>query len=158
MLGSLHAEHFPALVGLAGLLLRDRGAAEDVVQEGFADVYRAWHRIREPDRVLSYVRSAVLNRARNRLRRRRLAARMVPWVATADGSPEDGALSGDRRARLLAALDALPRRQREVVVLRFYAELSERETGEALGISVGSVKTHLHRALRALAEQVEDDR
>lgn len=155
----LHGESFDALVRLAGLLLRDLHAAEEVVQDAFADVYSSWHRIVDLERAPAYLRTTVLNRARNQLRRRAITARLLPWVAPATLGPEDRVLRDDRRRAVLDAVSALSIRQREVVVLRFYLDLPEREMAELLGISAGAVKTHLHRALKALAERIggEDD-
>jgi RNA polymerase sigma-70 factor (sigma-E family) len=155
-LEQLYAAHWRRLVRLAVLLLRDQGAAEEVVQDAFVAMHGHWRSLREPDKALAYLRQAVVNRSRSALRHRgvveRYVARQNPATALAD--PADApALVGDRRTAVLDALRALPTRQREVLALRHYLELSEAEIADALGISRGSVKAHASRGsatLRAL--------
>jgi RNA polymerase sigma-70 factor (sigma-E family) len=152
-LADLYREHRQTLVRLASLLLHEPADAEEVVQDAFLKAYLAWGRIREPDKALAYLRSAVLNGARSRLRHLRVVARTPlesPRSVEADGEAAD-----DRR-RILAAVRSLPARQRECLALRYYLELSETEIATTLGISTGSVKTHVHRGLAALARRLED--
>lgn len=162
-LGDLYTMHYSALVGLARVLLRDHDAAEEVVQEAFIRVRASWRGIRDPDRAAAYVRSAVLNQARSRLRRATVAATHAAPTARDTPSPHFGdpaeqALAGDERERWLQAIRSLPTRQRECVVLRYYLDLSEAEMAQTLRISTGSIKTHLSRGLGALAIRVEDHR
>jgi RNA polymerase sigma-70 factor (sigma-E family) len=158
VLGRLFECQYAALVGLARLLLDERGEAEEVVQEAFARVYEGWGRVRDKDDPLPYVRRAVVNLARGGLRRR-LVVRRARHVPVADvSSPEAGVVVAERRREVLEAVHALPRRQRECVVLRYYLDCSTAETSATLGISDGAVKTHLHRALATLAERLEEDR
>jgi RNA polymerase sigma-70 factor (sigma-E family) len=155
-LEQLYAAHWRRLVRLAVLLLHDQGAAEEVVQDAFVAVHGRWRSLRDPDKALAYLRQSVVNRSRSALRHRGvveryvgLQPRAVPLADPADGS----SLTADRRTAVLDALRALPTRQREVLVLRHYLELSEVEIADALGISRGSVKAHASRgsaALRAL--------
>ncbi len=155
-LEELYAAHWRRLVRLAVLLLRDQGAAEEVVQDAFVAMHGRWRSLRDPDKALAYLRQTVVNRSRSALRHRgvveRYVARQDPATALAD--PADApALVGDRRSAVLDAMRALPTRQREVLALRHYLELSEAEIADALGISRGSVKAHASRgsaALRAL--------
>jgi len=156
--GRLHAEHYESLVRLAGLLLGRRDVAEEVVQDAFASAYERWDRIREPSRRVSYLRSAALNGARKRLRRRHLARRLSPVAGTDPVTPEDSALLSERQRSVLAELRRLPVRQQQCLILRFYEDLSETEISEWLGISRGSVKTHTHRGLRALESRLEGER
>ncbi|HET6951079.1 MAG TPA: SigE family RNA polymerase sigma factor [Acidimicrobiales bacterium] len=152
----LFRERYSEMVGLAGLLLNDRGAAEEVVQDAFAKFHLSRHRIVDADREVSYLRSIVCNLARGRLRRRALELRRRP-VPDRDIDPRpDAALAQHQRDVVAAALAALPRRQRECVVLRYWLDLPEREIAEALGIAGGSVKSHLHRGLAALETRLED--
>jgi RNA polymerase sigma factor (sigma-70 family) len=115
-----------------------------------------WRSIREPDKALAYLRQSVVNRSRSALRHRGVVERYVARQdrATALADPADAtALAGDRRTAVLDAMRALPTRQREVLALRHYLELSEAEIADALGISRGSVKAHASRGsatLRAL--------
>ena len=152
----LHAEHYGALVRLGTLLLHDVGAAEEVVQDAFVATYSAWWRLREPDAATSYLRRAVVNGARSRLRRRGLQERhdreVVPQHVA---SAETDGLAGLARESVLTAIARLPRRQREVVYLRYYLDLSEAEIAEILNISNGSVKTHASRAAAALRLDLE---
>ena len=151
----LYREHYASLVRLASLLLHDVGAAEDVTQDAFAKVHVAWGRIRDPDKALAYVRSAVLNGARSRLRHLHVVDRHRPEPGRDTQSAEAGALSGEEHREVIAALRALPVRQRECLALRYYLGLSEAEIAETLGISAGSVKTHTHRGLAALEKTLE---
>ncbi len=151
-LGALHREHYRSLVRLACLLLDERGAGEEVVQDAFVRVHDAWARVDEP---LTYLRATVLNLSRSRMRRRLVARRRVePVVRPAMSAEEHVVLLSDQQ-EVLDAVRALPRRQRECLVLRYYLELSEAEIASTLGISNGSVKSHSHRGLKALAARLE---
>lgn len=150
VLGAVFRAHYESLVGLARLLLDDRGQAEEVVQEAFARAYASWTRLRNRDDPLPYVRSAVVNLARGGLRRRRTVrhTRLTPVPDTA--SAESTAMAREQSRVMAGAVRELPRRQRECVVLRYYLDSSTADTATTLGISEGSVKQHLHRALAAL--------
>src|SRR5206468_3793061 len=104
--------------------------------------YLAWGRLEDPDKALAYLRTTVLNGARSRLRHLRVVERTTVAPPRAGESPEAAALAGEQHRQVLAAIDALPIRQRECVVLRYYCDLSQADIAAALGISVGSVKTH----------------
>ena len=149
----LHREHYRALVRLASILVDDVGTCEEIVQEAFVNVLRRRATV-EPDRFPAYLRSAVLNGARSSLRRRVVRQRHLQAVADPEPSAEARALAGRDADRVLAELRALPGRQREVLSLRFYLDLSEAEIAATLGISAGSVKTHAHRGLARLAERL----
>jgi RNA polymerase sigma-70 factor (sigma-E family) len=155
-LRDLYEEHRWSLVRLASLLLHDSPDAEEVVQDAFIQAHLAWSRLRDPAKGLSYLRSAVLNGARSRLRHRKVVERFNPGALPACQSPEEATEADDDRSRIMAALRSLPDRQRECLVLRYYLELSEAEIAATLGISVGSVKTHAHRGLAALAARLEE--
>lgn len=153
-LSDAYEAHYASLVRLASVLLDDVGACEEVVQDAFVSV---WHRppaLTDPDRLPAYLRSAVLNGARSQLRKRAVRRRHQPQMHLAAASAETTALAeGDEQ--LLEALRSLPARQREVLVLRFYLDLSEAEIAATLGVSTGSVKTHAHRGLSTLAARLE---
>ena len=154
-LEGVYRERRTDFVRAAVLLLGDRAAAEEAVQEAFASLYRAGPRLRDQAAAPGYVYRSVVNECRSQLRRRQAAQRR-PIASGGDAPGADAAvLLGERRDAVLAALTTLPQRQRECVVLRWYSDLSEREIAAALGISGGSVKTHLHRGLAALAAQLE---
>jgi RNA polymerase sigma-70 factor (sigma-E family) len=152
----LFRRHYAEMVGLAGLLVGDRGTAEEVVQDAFARFHLSRHRITDPDREVSYLRSIVCNLARGRLRRRAVERRLRPAPRPEVAPAPDVALASHRRQEVATALAALPRRQRECVVLRYWLDLSEREIAATLGVAPGSVKSHLHRGLAALGDRLED--
>jgi RNA polymerase sigma-70 factor (sigma-E family) len=154
-LADLYREHYTSLVRLASLLLHDAAAAEDVTQDAFAKVHLAWDRIRDPEKALAYVRSAVLNGARSHVRHLHVVDRHRPEPRGDTQSAEAGALAREEHREVVAALRALPTRQRECLALRYYLGLSEVEIAETLGISAGSVKTHTHRGLVALEHTLE---
>ena len=158
-LEQLYAAHWRRLVRLAVLLLRDQGAAEEIVQDAFVAMHGRWRGLRDPDKALAYLRAAVVNRSRSALRHRGVVERYVAGqssgTAVAD-SADAPTLSGDRRTAVLEALRALPTRQREVLALRHYLELSEAEIAETLGISRGSVKAHASRGSAALRARLAD--
>jgi RNA polymerase sigma-70 factor (sigma-E family) len=141
----------PGLVGLARLLLDDRAQAEEIVQEAFVRTYAGWWRVRDQDDPLPYVRQTVVNLARGGLRKRR-TRRSAVLERPAEVPSAEATADARRRDRAVdAAVRALPRRQRECVVFRYYLDCSLAETASALRISVGSVKQHVHRALGSLA-------
>jgi RNA polymerase sigma-70 factor (sigma-E family) len=145
---ALFRTEYSRLVRLASLLVADRGAAEEVVQDAFVKLHSRWWSIREPDKAAAWLRTAVLNGARTQ-RRRTLRPVRAPRSSDAPAA-EHGALAADLHRRAIDALRLLPARQRAVLVLKFYEGLSEAEIASALGISTGSVKTHVHRGIDAL--------
>jgi RNA polymerase sigma-70 factor (sigma-E family) len=150
----LYAAHYRGLVRLAALLLRDPWAAEEVVQDAFVAMHGAWRRIREEDKALAYLRQTVVNKSRSALRHRAVVERHT----TAEEylpSAEAGALSRLDADAVLVALRALPPRQREALVLRYWADLPEAEVAAAMRVSKGSVKTHTSRGLNALRTSLE---
>jgi len=152
LVAGLHREHYPGLVRLACLLLDERGAGEEVVQEAFVRLYQSWGRVDSP---VTYLRATVMNLARSRMRRRMVTRRRVEPVSTAALSAEERVVLMDEQQDVLNAMRTLPRRQRECLVLRYYVELSESEIASTLGISNGSVKSHASRGLAALAKRLE---
>ena len=153
----IYAVEYPRLVGLARLLVDRREDAEEVVQEAFARTWANLGKVRGDD-PLPYVRRAVVNLSRGRLRRRYTAAAHRPDRPDDIESAEHGAARGARAAAVVDRLRHLPRRQRECIVLRFYDDLTVPEIARALGVAEGSVKSHLHRAMTTLAIDLEDQR
>lgn len=153
----LYAAQWRNMVRLAVLLVDDRSAAEDVVQEAFVGVYR--RPPRDPDAVVAYLRACVVNGARSALRRRATAPKHVSGrgVVVTD-HPDDVLPIAAEHADLIAALRQLPRRQREVLVLRYWSRLSEAEIAAALGVSLGTVKSTARRGLQALETIMEGSR
>jgi RNA polymerase sigma-70 factor (sigma-E family) len=148
-LAALYREQARSLIRLAALLVDDVGTAEEIVQDAFVLVHRRWEHVDKPEQ---YLRKSVVNLARSRLRRRLVALRYPP--AHVPDAPAVDELDTDQGA-VIDALQVLPRRQREVLVLRYWSELSEAEIAATLGISTGSVKTHAHRGIAALEQGLE---
>ena len=146
----MYRAHYTGLVRLAAVLVGDVATAEDVVQDSFIAMGRAWWRLRDTARALPYLRRSVINRSRSVLRHRVVADRQFPALGSTGASAEDSALAVVQRSSVLAALSTLSFRQREVMVLRYYADLSEAQIAAALGISRGAVKSHIARAKDSL--------
>src|SRR3954447_9621381 len=128
---ALYTAHYRSLVRIAALLLHDTAAAEDVVQDAFVAMHASWRRLRDPEKALAYLRQAVVNRARSRLRHLKVVDRKAPAPIPDAASAEYGALAWLDRAEVLACLRGLPQRQREVLLLRYYADLSEAQIADA---------------------------
>jgi RNA polymerase sigma-70 factor (sigma-E family) len=154
----LYAAHWRSLVRFGVLLLRDQGAAEEVVQDAFIAMHGRWGRLRDPDRALGYLRRSVVNGARSTMRHRGVVTRHAFSARPPDPEPsaDSGVLTSERRAAVLGALDQLPGRQREVLVCRYFLDLSEAEIAETLGISRGAVKSHASRGSAALRATLAD--
>jgi RNA polymerase sigma-70 factor (sigma-E family) len=138
------------MVRLATLLTHDASVAEEIAQDAFVALHGRWHRLSDPGAAQGYLRTCVVNGARSALRHRGVAERHREPGATAPAGPEERAVQSTEDARVLAALRTLPRRQQEVLVLRYWSDLSEHEIAATLGVSRGSVKSHAHRGLMAL--------
>lgn len=152
---ALFATHWERLVRLATLLVDDRETAEEVVQDAFAATYDAWSRLRDTQAVLAYLQRSVVNGGRSRLRRRGVARRRVRALHVV-ASPSAAEVAEDRAetAAVRRAMARLPRRQRQVLVLRYYLDLSEAEIADTLQISRGAVKSYAARGLGALESAV----
>lgn len=151
----LFHHHYRRLVGLAGLMVDDRETAEEVVQDAFEALYRNWARLRDPHAAVAYLNRSVVNGSRSKVRRRMTERAYDLPDAGVGPSAESVGLAGARRDELVAAVRLLPRRQREVVVLRYFLDLSEEQIAEWLGVSKGSVKRHAFRATDALQKRLE---
>ena len=151
----LYSLHYQPLVRLATLLVRDIPTAEDVVQDSFVAMHEGWQRLRNAESALAYLRHAVLNRSRSVLRHRAVVDKHPPNPPPDNPSAEYGALLRLEQSAVVAALRRLPGRQREAIVLRYYADFSEAETAAAMGISCGAVKSHTARAMAALRADLE---
>ena len=150
---ALYHAHALGLIRLAHIMLGDRSSAEDVVQEAFCGLYRRWPQLIDQAKALPYVRSSVLNGCRTVLRRGQ--ARGVRWASPPSAaSAEATVMSGEERHEVMRALRRLPHRQREVLVLRFYLDLSDAEIARDMGISPGTVRSTASRALTALGRSL----
>jgi len=152
--GELYRVHLEPLLRFAWLLCGDMHRAEDVVAEVFARVYPQWRRGKVTD-PRAYLRRAVVNEVTSRGRRRRLEAREERRRSAGRGAGHPYEHVAERDV-VVRALRRLPVRQRTVVVLRFYDDLSEREVAELLGVAVGTVKSHTSRALERLRADIEE--
>ncbi|WP_380286042.1 RNA polymerase sigma factor [Kitasatospora purpeofusca] len=158
-LTELYLTHRLSLVRLAVLLVDHQDQAEDVVQEAFAKLYQRYgEQLDDLDNALAYLRTAVVNGSRSVLRRRRTAREYVPPHEADAPSAEDHAVLHDEHRRVLVAMQELTARQREVLVLRYWSDLSESEIAEILAVSRGTVKSTASRALDALEKKLEDAR
>lgn len=156
----LYAAHWRPLVRLSVLLVHDTGVAEEIVQDAFVALHGRWSRLREPDKALAYLRQSVVNRSRSALRHRgvvdRHARREASLALVTVPGADESATATERRTAVLDALRSLPRRQREVLTLRYYLDLPEAEIATTLGISPGAVKSHASRGAAALRTHLED--
>lgn len=150
---ALFASHRLAMVRLALLLVDDVETSEDVVQEAFASLHRRWPSLADREAAVGYLRSCVLNGCRSVLRRRRTVRRNPQPAAEAlTVEAADGRLLlAEEHREVIAALQRLPRRQREVIVLRYWSELPEAQVAATLGISLGAVKSNASRGRQAIA-------
>jgi RNA polymerase sigma-70 factor (sigma-E family) len=155
----LYQEHALTLVRLAKIMLGDHAAAEDVVQDSFLGLYRRWPSLDDHDRAVGYLRASVLNGCRNARRGRTRRDRALAFAGRPADivSAEESALIGEANREVMAALRALPGRQREAVVLRYYLDLSEDQAAQAMRVSRGTVKSATSRGRAALARMLRED-
>jgi RNA polymerase sigma-70 factor (sigma-E family) len=149
----LFRDHHLELVRLARMMVGDLATAEDVVQDAFEQLHQRWPRLRDDDKALAYARSAVLNRCRSVHRRGALARRHAAGLAPA--AAPDPAHACTEHGAMMAALRGLPRRQREVIVLRYYADLDVAQVAATLGIGPSAVRSTTTRGLAALARALK---
>jgi RNA polymerase sigma-70 factor (sigma-E family) len=157
-IADLFLEYYDGLCRLAALLLSDRGGAEDVVQEAFLRTFSSWWRIRHLERAHWYLRTAVINQCRSRLRRRSTEDRSNRTIYATDPERQtvgrlgtDSTHASDDSLVVMDAIRGLPPRQREAVILRYYEDLPEAEIAKVLGCSVGTVKSQLAKARSSLS-------
>ncbi|MGW6782056.1 SigE family RNA polymerase sigma factor [Streptomyces sp. NPDC054987] len=154
-LTATYQAHYRSLLGLAALLLDDTASCEDVVQEAFIRVHSARNRVRDREKTLAYLRQTVVNLSRSALRRRILGLKLLSKPMPDMASAEEGAYDQLERDDLIKAMRGLQRRQREVLVLRYFADMTESQVAETLGISLGSVKAYGSRGIAALRVAME---
>ena len=154
-LEELYRRHVDEAVRLAYLLTGDRSLAEDLVQDAFVRVLGRFHDLRSRDAFWWYLRRTIVNLANSHFRRRRVER---AWLERQRPDPvAPGGHDSEERDRVLAALMTLRPEQRAAVVLRYYEDLSEADTAEALGRPVGSVKSMVSRGMDRLREELGDD-
>ena len=145
-------EQFDAMVRVAFFVVGSEEAAEEVVQDAFMRLYHRWADLDSPG---GYLRTTVVNGCRDRLRRRhRFDRRLTTIAATTATHVVAGADASADRDELMRALAALPIRTRTALVLRFYGGYTERETAEAMGVAIGTVKSSVHRGLEQLRKEI----
>jgi len=157
-LTDLFRDHHLELVRLALVMVGDLATAEDVVQDVFERLHRRWHRLDQPDSSLAYARSCVLNACRSVHRRSAVARKHAPHLTAGSlGAWADSTSPLADRSELAQALRELPRRQREVVVLRYYLDLDIAEIAAMLRISPSAVRSNCTRGLAALARNLGEE-
>ncbi|HSP28461.1 MAG TPA: sigma-70 family RNA polymerase sigma factor [Ilumatobacteraceae bacterium] len=157
LVAQMFAEQGASLVRLARVFCDDRDAAEDLVQEAFIRLHRSAASIRDLGRAPAFLRSIVINLARDHNRRglMSLRHRASTELPAPPMEPDERAVRDDEVDEVLLALRLLPERQRACLVLHYYEELSIGEVAETLRISPNSVKTHCRRGLAALESRLE---
>jgi RNA polymerase sigma-70 factor (sigma-E family) len=153
----LFHRHQVELVRLALLMTGDLPAAEDIVQDVFERMHRRWASLRDQSNVLPYARAAVLNGCRSAYRRSAVARSKQPRLIADAHRLTDPASAYDDRAELMAALRSLPRRQREVLVLRYYLDLDSAEIATTLRIGTAAVRSTTSRGLAGLASALREE-
>jgi RNA polymerase sigma-70 factor (sigma-E family) len=143
------------LIRLAYVILGDRQAAEDVVQDAFCNLFLRWDRLSHVHGAEYYVRVTVLNACRSALRRRAVRSRRVLHELPAP-SVEAAVLGGEERDELIRAVDGLPQRQRETLILSYYLDLPDDEIATLMGVGMSSVRSARHRALDNLARDLKE--
>jgi RNA polymerase sigma factor (sigma-70 family) len=154
-LESLFRAHHDHLVRLGTVMTGDSSLGDDLAQEAFIRLGRS-RRWPADGSELAYLRRTVINLSHGHHRKKAVRVReRALQVASSPSDPAADVARADVQRRVLVAIRSLPRRQMECTVLRFYAQLTEVEIADVLEVSVGSVKTHLHRARATLAESLE---
>jgi RNA polymerase sigma-70 factor (sigma-E family) len=153
---ALYEAHALGLVRLAVLMTGDQGSAEDIVQDAFLGLYRRWDSLTDLPYPQAYLRASVLNGCRTALRRRSRADRAHYLSEVPSESAEARALLSEEQRAVARAIRDLPDRQREALVLRYYLNLSEDDTAEAMRVSRGAVKSATSRALASLGRRLEE--
>jgi RNA polymerase sigma factor (sigma-70 family) len=158
VLDVLFRAHYAALLRLARVLIGSREEAEEIVQDAFVSLHRHWSGLRDTGSAGAYLRAAVVGGCRSRRRRFARAGAFAPKLALSlsDTTVADPTVHLEDADRVACAVRALPTRQREVIVSRYYLGPTEIQTAELLHIGVGSVKRHAHRALATLERRMEE--
>jgi RNA polymerase sigma-70 factor (sigma-E family) len=152
----LYVSERPRLLRLAAMLVGDRATAEDVVHDAFASVQRRWNTLDDPTAAAAYLSACVANGARSVLRHRRVTLRRIRVGEPDSGPAADAALMlAEEHRAVVAAVRRLPRRQQQVLVLRYWAGLSEAQIAEAMKISAGAVKSSAARGLMKVKLRLE---
>lgn len=155
LVADLYHAHYTSLVRLATLLLRNHAMAEEAVQDAFVALHARWRKRGRPREAVPYLRRSVINNVRSVQRRWTVAARRPDDRPLDMPSAESSALRSATSTAVVEALRTLPIRQREALVLRYYAGLPEAEIAAAMGVSRGAVKSHTSRGMATLRARLE---
>ena len=147
---ALYAARYRSLVRLAALLVDDVATAEEIVQDSFIAIHANWRRLQDIDKAAGYLRQCVVNRSHSVLRHRGVVNRNLLQSLPDMPSAEEEAMRLLSRSAVITALQGLPPRQRQALVLRYYAGLSEAQIASTMGVSKGAVKRYVSRAMSAL--------
>ena len=153
---ALYLTHYRPLVRIAALLVQDLAAAEEIVQDSFVAVHAAWRRLPDAEHALSYLHRSVVDRSRAALQRHVVVDKLAPDVPSGPdlpSGPGEASIEVERSA-FISALWTLPPRQREVVVLRYFADLPETQVASATGISETAVKAYTAQAMSSLRTEL----
>lgn len=153
----IYRVHHHELLRFASFVAPEDAMAEDLVHEAFLKLYSAWRRIDDPSKVAAYLRTTVLNLARGRARHLGVIRRNRPDPRPETASAEWAAMRSNSRENVICALRRLSDRQRACLVLRHYEDRSESEIAEILGISIGTVRTHVHRGMQSLSRLLTEE-
>jgi RNA polymerase sigma-70 factor (sigma-E family) len=151
----LYQQQWWPMLRLATGLVDQVAVAEDVVQDAFAALYRKWGSIQDPQAAVGYLRTSVVNGSRNVLRHRIVARKYLRAVGeeSVEGADHSTVLTAEHQL-VRAAFARLPDRQREVLTLRYLAELTDFEIAEATGLTLGGVRSASSRGLAALRSKL----
>lgn len=151
-----YTQRWRPAVRLAALMTKDLSAAEDIVQESFLVIHRKWDLFTADHEAQAYLTTVVVNRCRKRMRRVAMRLSKEPLLASSArlNAPSVLEIVGPERD-MWQAIDSLPRRMREVIILRYYADLTEIQIAETLSISPGTVKSTANKALKKLRPLLE---
>jgi RNA polymerase sigma-70 factor (sigma-E family) len=153
---ALYQAHALGLLRLAVIMLGERQAAEDVVQDAFLGLFRRWDALHDHERALAYVRSSVFNGCRTVLRKRTRDREFVLVEPDAE-SAEARFVLGEEHREVLAALRRLPDRQREAVALRYCLDMPVDQVARAMGVAEGTVKSATSRGIAAITRMLKGD-
>jgi RNA polymerase sigma-70 factor (sigma-E family) len=153
---ALYEAHALGLLRLAVIMLGERQAAEDVVQDAFLGLFRRWDALHDHERALAYVRSSVFNGCRTVMRKRTRDRAFVLVEPDAE-SAEARVVLGEEHREVLAALRRLPDRQREAVALRYCLDMPVDQVARAMGVAEGTVKSATSRGIAAITRMLKGD-
>jgi RNA polymerase sigma-70 factor (sigma-E family) len=151
---TLYHRHYRSLVRLAALLVQDIDAAEALVQDSFVAMHSAWRRLADTDQALAYLHQAVVTRSRSALRHHVTAGKILPALAPGVPGASPDALTELECSALASVLQTLAPRQREALILTYYADLADAQIASAMRISKGAVKSHTTRAMSSLCAEL----